>query len=60
MPISQYDRLFGGKGSAQKTLDSMKRTYGPKKGETVFYATVAKRERKHAKRSRAARWLHSS
>lgn len=45
--ISRYNKYFGGgRGSAKKALDSMKKTYGPKKGETVFHATVAKRERR--------------
>lgn len=52
MPISRYNKYFGGRpGAAQKVLDAMKRTYGPKKGEQVFYGTVAKRERK-ARRGR--------
>lgn len=47
MPLNRYDRFFGGeRGSAEKALQSMKRTYGRKDGETVFYATVAKRKRK--------------
>jgi hypothetical protein len=47
MPISRYNRYFGGdRGAAQKALENMKRTYGAKKGEAVFYGTVAKRERK--------------
>jgi hypothetical protein len=47
MPLERYDKLFGGeRGAAAKTLASMKRTYGKQKGETVFYATIAKRERK--------------
>lgn len=41
------DKLFGGeRGSADKVLASMKRTYGRKDGETVFWATVAKRKRR--------------
>jgi hypothetical protein len=47
MPVSKYNKYFGGtRGSAQKALDSMKKTYGPKKGEHVFYAVIAKKERK--------------
>lgn len=47
MPVSRYNRYFGGgRGSAQKALDQMKKTYGPKKGEHVFYAIVAKQERR--------------
>jgi hypothetical protein len=55
MPVGKYDRLFGGPGSADRALASMKRTYGAKKGETVFYATVAKREHK-TKRKGGIRW----
>jgi hypothetical protein len=47
MPLERYDKFFGGvRGSAEKALASMKRTYGRKDGETVFYATVAKRKHK--------------
>ena len=52
MPLNRYDKHFGGQpGAAERALKQMKRTYGPKKGETVFYATVHKRERK-AKQAR--------
>jgi hypothetical protein len=45
MPTSRYDKFFGGQpGAADKALASMRRTYGRKDGETVFYATVAKRK----------------
>lgn len=55
MPLNRYDRYFGGtRGSAERTLAAMKKTYGPKKGETVFYASVAKRERRD-KRKRGPR-----
>lgn len=53
MPVSRYDKFFGGKGSAEKALAAMKRTYGPKKGEHVFYAVIAKRERRKRKRGKA-------
>ena len=44
MPVSRYDKHFGGHpGDADKALASMKKTYGPKKGEAVFYGTIAKR-----------------
>lgn len=46
MPLERYDKFFGGRGSAQKALASMQRTYGRKDGQTVFDATVAKRKRK--------------
>jgi len=55
MPVSRYDRLFGGKGNAQKTLDAMRSTYGKKRGEQVFYGTVAKREHR-AKAARKRKW----
>jgi hypothetical protein len=46
-PLERYNRYFGGgRDAAQKTLAAMKKTYGPKKGEHVFYAAIAKRERK--------------
>lgn len=41
MPISRYDRLFG--GNAVKALRLMVQRYGPQKGRRVFYATVNKR-----------------
>lgn len=52
MRISRLDKLFGGKpGSAEQARQSMRRTYGPKKGDDVFRGTIAKRELK-AKRGR--------
>jgi hypothetical protein len=40
MPLSKYDRYFGGKpGAAQEAHDSMVKQYGAKKGESIFYAT---------------------
>ena len=41
MPISKYDRYFG--GNAKKALAEMKRKHGPDKGRRIFYATVNKR-----------------
>ena len=41
MPISKYDRYFG--GNAAKALRAMISKYGSKKGRSVFYATVNKR-----------------
>jgi hypothetical protein len=41
MPISKY---FKGKG--EKVMSAMKKEYGDKKGEQVFYATSNKRARK--------------
>ena len=45
MPISKYDRHFGGKGGAAKALRAMKEKYGEEKGEQVFYATKNKKKR---------------
>lgn len=44
MPISKYDKYFGGKGGAQKAKSSMEQQYGPDKGESVFYATKNKKK----------------
>ncbi|MDR7528678.1 MAG: hypothetical protein QN130_12455 [Armatimonadota bacterium] len=52
MPISQYDRYFGGRGGAQKALRAMKKQYGPERGERIFYATLNQRRRR--RRTRAA------
>lgn len=41
MPISNYDSLFGGKGSAQKLMNALIKQYGEKRGESIFYAKVA-------------------
>jgi len=44
MPLSKYDKAFGGKkGSAAKAHAAMAKEYGDKKGEKVFYATKNKR-----------------
>ena len=40
MPLSKY---FKGKGA--KVMKSMKKQYGEKKGEEVFYATANKKKR---------------
>ena len=51
MPVNRYDKLFGGQpGAADKALQNMRKTYGRKDGETVFYATVAKRKHKQARK----------
>jgi hypothetical protein len=48
---SRLDKFFGGKpGAAERARASMRRTYGPKKGETVFQATLFKRELKEKRR----------
>ncbi len=44
MPLSKYDKYFGGKGGARKAKTAMKHEYGDKKGEQVFYATKNKRK----------------
>ena len=43
MPISKYDRHFG--GNAKKALSQMVAKYGARKGRQVFYATMNKRKR---------------
>ena len=44
MPLKRYDKAFGGKrGSAAKAHKDMMDEYGPKKGESVFYATKNKK-----------------
>lgn len=41
MPMSRYNKAFGGKpGAAKKAMASMRESYGAEKGERVFYATV--------------------
>lgn len=53
MGLGRYDKFFGGeRGAAEKALISMQRSYGRKDGETVFYATIAKRKRKGKARPR--------
>jgi hypothetical protein len=47
MGLERYDKYFGGgKGAADKAASSMKRLYGRKDGDAVFWATIAKRKRK--------------
>lgn len=56
MPLFRYDKHFGGKrGAAQDLLTKLKRTYGPKQGEQVFYGMVAKRERRAKRGGKRAR-----
>lgn len=56
MPLSRYDKYFGGQtGAAERALASMKRLYGAKAGEHVFYGTVAKRQRKTTRPPRRKR-----
>lgn len=49
MPLSKYDKYFGGKkGSAAKAKASMRKTYkGKDKAEQVFYALKNKRKAAH-------------
>lgn len=45
--LRRFDKYFGGdRGAAQQALEAMQKTYGPKDGQTVFDATVAKRKRR--------------
>lgn len=45
MPLSTYDRQFGGKpGSAGKAHAAMVKQYGAKKGASVFHALKNKRK----------------
>jgi hypothetical protein len=44
MPLSKYDKYFGGKGGASKAHAAMEKEYGAKKGEQVFYATKNKKK----------------
>jgi hypothetical protein len=46
MPISKY---YGGHG--EKVMQSMKKEYGAKKGERVFYATANKKAQAPAKKA---------
>ena len=56
MPLSKYNAQFGGKpGSAEKAHAAMAETYGPDKGEQVFYATKNKRKSHAPKANRKGR-----
>ena len=50
MPMSKYDRYFGGKGGAAKAHAAMMKEYGSEKGEEVFYATMNAHKNKMGKR----------
>ncbi|HET7047867.1 MAG TPA: hypothetical protein VFI54_06305 [Solirubrobacteraceae bacterium] len=55
MTLGRYDKLFGGdRGAAEKALEAMKRTYGRKDGEAVFWGTIAKRKRRGERRRKRA------
>lgn len=47
MPVSEYY-----KGSGEKVMRSMKKRYGSKSGERVFYATANKRKQKPKSKKR--------
>lgn len=49
MPISKY---FGGHG--KEVMAEMKKKYGEKKGESVFYATENKRKSEESNRHKKA------
>lgn len=49
MPLSKYDRHFGGRGGAAKAHAAMREQYGEKKGEEVFYATMNKKKKRRRK-----------
>lgn len=54
--MGALDKYFGGgRGDAQRALERMKRTYGPKDGEHVFRAKVAKAKRRERRKPRIAR-----
>jgi hypothetical protein len=46
VPLSRYDRLYGGKpGGAAKAFAAMRGTYGERKGRQVFFSVAAQRKR---------------
>jgi hypothetical protein len=56
MGLGRYDKYFGGqRGAAERTLESMRRTYGAKDGEHVFRAMIAKRKRRSIRPPRGKR-----
>jgi RimJ/RimL family protein N-acetyltransferase len=48
MPISRYDKHYGGKGGAKKAHRAMIEHYGKKKGKQVFYAKMNKEKAERA------------
>lgn len=52
MPLSRYDKHFGGKGGAEKAHAAMVEQYGKEKAEEVFYATLAKKRSGLVKKNR--------
>lgn len=55
MPIAKY---FKGEGT--KVMANMKRDYGAKKGESVFYATAAKKKMKPPLKSKMPKGVSMS
>lgn len=44
---SRLDKIFGGKpGAAEETRAAMRKTYGAKDGDHVFFARIAKSKRR--------------
>jgi hypothetical protein len=56
---SRDDKYFGGKGSAKQAWDSMRRNYGARDAEHVYWGSIAKRKRRATStRGKSARkWL---
>lgn len=53
VPMDQYDRYFGGPGSAEKAARALSKEYGAKDGRKIFYAIVNRRKatgRAHARK----------
>ena len=49
MPLARYDRHFGGAGGATEAHAAMQKQYGARKGESVFYALIAKKKKAAAR-----------
>ena len=47
------------KGSGKKVMKSMKKTYGAKKGKSVFYATIKKKKARAKRRKLLLTEAHS-
>ena len=46
MPLSKYDKHFGGKGGAAKAHAAMVSQYGEKKADEVFYGKINKKKKR--------------
>ncbi|MDP3702906.1 MAG: hypothetical protein Q8R78_00735 [Candidatus Omnitrophota bacterium] len=46
MPMSKYDKHFGGQGGAAKAHAAMVKEYGAKKADEVFYGKVNKMKKR--------------